>query len=263
VPAAETLTEPNPARAYGYLLGSRDNFEADRAAVRAGEAAYGPEGSEARRLPWLMAAANRDFLARAVSWAAGQGAGQFLDLGAGLPVREPYLNTHEAAPGTRVAYVDSDPVVVRHSRLQVHGSDLACALADLRDPGAVLRNPDVTSVIDPGQPLVLILGMVLHVMDSAQAAEVVAAYVSRLAAGSVVIVSAPRWARRGLWRQVRDAYRLVPLRNHTRGDLAAVMAGLELVPPGICPAGAWRPGWQDCPASGAAAYMLGVAGRKP
>jgi SAM-dependent methyltransferase len=262
VPAAGTLIQPNPARAYGYLLGSRDNFEADRQAIRNVEDAYGPEGSEARGLPRAMAAANRGFLTRAVAWAAENDVGQFLDLGCGFPVTGPFQNIHEAAPGARVCYVDRDPTVIRHSRLQFHGEGLACALADLRDPGAVLRHPEVTSILDLGEPAGLILGMVAHLMRAGRAAAVVEEYVSAMAPGSVVILSSARWDDRALWERVRDAYPLTVLINHTPDDLAAILGGLDLVPPGIAPAGAWRPGWADCPGTDAPAYILGAAGRK-
>ena len=53
----------------------------------------------------------------AVTWAARQGIGQFIDLGAGLPASP---SVHQAAravlPTARVAYVDIDPVVLSHAR---------------------------------------------------------------------------------------------------------------------------------------------------
>ena len=64
-----------------------------------------------------MARENRQFLGRAVSYVAGRGIGQFIDVGAGLPTA---VNTHDvacrAAPGARVAYVDNDPVVLAHAQ---------------------------------------------------------------------------------------------------------------------------------------------------
>ena len=56
---------------------------------------------------------NRAFLIKAAGWAARQGIGQFIDLGAGLPVSPA---VHQAAravlPAARIAYVDIDPVVL-------------------------------------------------------------------------------------------------------------------------------------------------------
>lgn len=264
MPHADTLTDPNPARAYGFLLGSKDNFQADRDAIKALEDAYGPPGSEARGLPRLIAAQNREFLARAVTWAAEQGIGQFIDLGAGLPVPQPHANIHEAAreviPGARVAYVDNDPTVIRHGRLQAAGAGLRYALADLTDAAAVWRHPEVATVIDLDQPAAVVFGMALHYFSAEAAREIVRDYAARLLPGSILIVSTPRWARRELWRRVREHYPLVELRNHSRSDLAQILSGLDLVPPGIVTGHCWRPGWQDCPTAGGLAYVLsGVA----
>jgi S-adenosyl methyltransferase len=57
---------------------------------------------------------NRAFVGHAVTWAAGQGIGQFLDLAAGLPT-SPAVHEAARAVNPRVCYVDNDPVVVRHA----------------------------------------------------------------------------------------------------------------------------------------------------
>src|SRR5712671_249572 len=101
---------PNVSRMYNYLLGGKDNFPADRAAV-----------SKILEIePGAAAAArqNRDFLRRAVRFLAGEaGIRQFLDIGAGLPAAG---SVHEvaqsAAPASRVVYADNDPVVLSHGR---------------------------------------------------------------------------------------------------------------------------------------------------
>ena len=57
------------------------------------------------------------FVAQAVAWAAWQGIGQFIDLGAGLRASPAVHQTARAAlPSTRVAYIDIDPVVLSHAR---------------------------------------------------------------------------------------------------------------------------------------------------
>src|SRR5215469_9322946 len=98
------------ARMYDYVLGGKDNYAADRAAMDAAlqvwpDMAYG-------------ARANRAFLRRAVTYlAADAGIRQFLDIGTGIPTAG---NTHEVAqavaPESRVVYVDYDPVVLAHAR---------------------------------------------------------------------------------------------------------------------------------------------------
>jgi hypothetical protein len=92
----------NQARIYDYLLGGKDNYEADRAAVQA-VLKIAPElGFTAR--------ANRAFLGRVVRHlAAEERIRQFLDIGTGIPTAG---NTHQiaqkVAPESRVVYVDYD-----------------------------------------------------------------------------------------------------------------------------------------------------------
>jgi hypothetical protein len=68
---------PNVARVYDYWLGGKDHFLADRAEAERLLGIYPPVRELVRE--------NRAFIIRAVSWAARQGTGQFIDLGAGLP----------------------------------------------------------------------------------------------------------------------------------------------------------------------------------
>jgi hypothetical protein len=83
------------------LLNGKDNFAADRE-VAERLLAVAPLAAEVTR-------ENRQFLARAVAWAANQGIRQFIDLGCGMPT---VPNTHETARAiaadARVAYLDND-----------------------------------------------------------------------------------------------------------------------------------------------------------
>jgi S-adenosyl methyltransferase len=101
-------TVPSPARVWDYLVGGKDNFAADRALAEQLLEAV-PE------MP-IVAQLTRQFIRRAVEeLVMVYGVRQFLDIGSGLPTAE---NTHEvaqrAAPESRIVYVDSDPVVIRH-----------------------------------------------------------------------------------------------------------------------------------------------------
>src|SRR6202451_3341414 len=104
---------PNVARVWNYLVGGRDNFEADRKAakllisVAPAVAGFG--------------LASRAFLRRAVTYLAAEaGICQFLDVGTGMPTAG---NTHEVAqavdPACRIVYVDNDPVVLSAARARV------------------------------------------------------------------------------------------------------------------------------------------------
>src|SRR4051794_30925726 len=88
----DLLTErAHSARAYDYLMGGKDNYEADRAIGDAAAAAW-----PAVR---LAVRANRAFMHRAARFAAGVGIRQFLDVGTGIPT-QPNLHqvVQEVAP---------------------------------------------------------------------------------------------------------------------------------------------------------------------
>ena len=153
------VTKPNVARMYDYWLGGKDNFEADREAAEAIR----------QRRPNVAAQAldNKKFQTRAISYVAGQGVRQFLDIGSGLPtspVRAEgagplWRATHEAAravvPDAMVGYVDCDPVAVAHSQaLLAKGSrEIVAVHGDMSRPGGdprARRHPP--GRVQPGRP---------------------------------------------------------------------------------------------------------------
>ena len=256
MPGLDT-SRPSIARAYDYLLGGKDNFPADRAMAEQILALY-PQTAQ-------MCRDNRAFITRATAWAARQGIAQFLDLGSGLPTRP---SVHEAArgvnPGARVCYVDNDPMAVVHIRaLMTKEAGVAAAAQDLADPAAVLADPGVTSVISLGGPVCLILASVLHFYEAARARAIVGSYVSRLAPGSAVVISCLRVDDPGLFDQGSANYTAAGVRNYTRAEMDSLFAGLELVPPGLALAQAWRAGLTTVPGKPAGpGYILGGAGLK-
>lgn len=73
-------TRPHPARMYNAYLGGKDNYAADREAVRQ-VLRVAPELRDTAR-------ANRAFLQRAVRFLVGEaGIRQILDIGTGHPIR--------------------------------------------------------------------------------------------------------------------------------------------------------------------------------
>jgi hypothetical protein len=232
---------PHPARVYGYWIGSKDNYEADRKAAE-----------EVIRLrPEVVAStrANRAFLGRAVRYlAADCGIRQFLDIGTGLPAPD---NTHQVAqranPACRVVYVDNDPVVLSYARaLLISTPQGSCdyADADLHDPGAIIAQARRT--LDFTQPVAILLLAVLHFLPDADGpAAIVAALAAGLAPGSCVAIShltadlAPQ--------QVTDAIGAynasVPVRvtARTHAQVTSLFGGLPLLPPGVVPVNQWRP----------------------
>jgi hypothetical protein len=119
---------PNMARVYDYWLGGKDHYAAYRAEAGRLLGIYPPLRDLVRE--------NRAFVTQAVTWAARQGIGQFIDLGTGLPASPAVHQTARAVlPSTRVAYIDIDPVVLSHAQaLLATGDGVAAVEADLRDP---------------------------------------------------------------------------------------------------------------------------------
>src|SRR5580704_16748202 len=110
IPDGTDISKANTARVYDYWLGGTHNFVADQDAARALIAVEPNVRGVAR--------ANRAFLARAVRFMSAAGIRQFLDIGSGIPTqRNVHEVAQEAAPGSRVVYVDYDEVAVAHSKL--------------------------------------------------------------------------------------------------------------------------------------------------
>ena len=260
------ITRPNGARIYDYLLGGKDNFAADRHAAEQFKALY-PDG-----LLEEIVTRNRVFLSRAVSWITHQGIRQFADLGAGLPLpsgtgpqrlRNIHETAREAARGTRVCYVDSDPVVVSHLQALACGEGITAVKQDLSVPAGVLGDPGFTSVIDLDRPAALILGMVAQLFPADLMRDVIAAYMARLDRGSFLVMSCPRWDDEVLFGRVAAAYESGRVWNHPEGTIEGFFGGMEVIPPGVKPARGWQAGWTDSLSPGGPAFALCGIGWKP
>jgi hypothetical protein len=230
----------HPARVYGYWLGGKDHFAADRMAAE----------EVIRRRPQVVdsARANRAFLSRAVLYLAGRrGVRQFVDIGCGLPAPG---NTHEVAQAvarqSRVVYVDNDPLVLSHARALLSSTpEGACGYvdADLRDPETILL--EAARSLDFSKPVAVLLLAVAHFLpDSDDPAGTVAELAAGLAPGSFIAIShltadfAPDAVNSGV-----AAYNaLVPARITARShaQVTALLGGLSLVPPGVVPVVEWR-----------------------
>ncbi|UGQ10284.1 SAM-dependent methyltransferase [Yinghuangia sp. ASG 101] len=234
-------TTAHPARMYDYYLGGKNNFAVDRAAADL----ILDAAPEAR----TVARAGRDFLARAVRFTAGRlGIRQYLDVGTGIPADG---NVHEVAqaviPESRVVYLDNDPIVLAHARALVSGDPrgrIATGQADLREPEAVLTAPAVRESLDFTQPVAVVLGMVLHfIRDSEDPAGLVARLCAPLAPGSALIVSHITYRSDALKKFAEEVYdrASAPVVPRTHEEVAALLAGLAPVDPGLVRATLWRP----------------------
>jgi hypothetical protein len=232
---------PSIARVYDYFLGGRDNFAADRELAQRLIGVFPPIPVTVRE--------NKRFLDRAVNWAAGEGIGQFIDVGCGMPTPP---NTHGSAragrPDARAAYVDSDPIVLSHLRglPAREQAGLTIVDGDVRDADRVLAA--VSAGLDLTAPSCLIMAALLHFFPVEAARELVARYAAALAPGSYVILTMGL-AEGPAADRFFDLYSRgpAPLYKHSAEAFASFFGALSLVPPGVADARAWRPRWPEAP----------------
>src|SRR6266700_5544443 len=127
------ITKPNIARVYDYFVGGKDNFAADRE--------FAHKAMELAPKAPLAAQNNREFLRRVVRFLVREaGITQIIDIGSGLPTAGNVSEVaHEINPAVRVAYVDNDPIVYRHSKALLSDAVTADIInGDIRDPAEVL-----------------------------------------------------------------------------------------------------------------------------
>ncbi|KPC95111.1 SAM-dependent methyltransferase [Streptomyces albus] len=240
-PQGIDLSVPSVSRMYDYYLGGSHNFEVDRQAARRAVEAW----------PGLpkVAQANRAFMRRAVRFAVQQGITRFLDVGSGIPT---FGTVHEAAHAlddrARVVYVDNDPVAVAHGRTVLSGDPrLGTVSADLRSPQDVLEAPEVEALLEPGEPVALLLVSVLHfVPDRDEPRACLAGLTRQLPPGSLLVLthasseSGPRRDGCAALREVYDAAN-APLVTRSKSQIQEFFEEFETVEPGLVPVPSWRP----------------------
>jgi hypothetical protein len=228
----------HPARVYDYWLGGKDNFAADR---EHGERQLGV-------VPHMRtyARGNRQFMVRAVRFLCDAGVRQFLDIGAGLPTSP---NVHEIAqqadPGSRVVYVDNDPMVFVHAEaLMAKGDTTAVVRADMRDVDDVLGQ--AAKLIDFRAPAGLMFVACLHHLeDEDDPVGLVARYLDAMAPGSYLVLShvtdeyAPEGFRKGRAQAREDGMVVAP---RGKDSILRMFNGRELLDPGLVLVSRWRPG---------------------
>ncbi|TVZ90278.1 S-adenosyl methyltransferase [Streptomyces sp. BK340] len=242
-PADRIDTEnAHSARIYDYILGGKDYYPADQ---EAGDAM----SREWPALPVHMRA-NRDFMNRAVRWLAEEaGMRQFLDIGTGIPTSP---NLHEiaqaVAPGSRVVYVDNDPIVLTLSQGLLASAPegrTSYIEADFRDPAAILQAPELRETLDLDEPVALTVIAIVHFMlDEHDAVGVVRRLLEPLPAGSYLAMSigTAEFAPDEVGRVAREyAARDMPMRLRTIDEAHEFFEGLDLVEPGIVQVHKWHP----------------------
>jgi S-adenosyl methyltransferase len=238
-PQGIDLDRPSAARMYDYYLGGSHNFAIDRHAAEQAMAMW-PD------LPLIMQA-NRAFLRRAVRFLVAQGITQFLDIGSGIPtVGNVHEVAQEADSGSRVVYVDIDPVAVAHSRAILAGNPLATVVhGDARDPNRLLELSEVQRLLDFRQPVAVLLIAVLHfVPDDADAYQLVRRLRDAITPGGYIAISHAsaegRPAESASHTQLY-ARTSTPMMMRSRSDIERLFEGLQIVEPGVVYLPLWRP----------------------
>jgi O-methyltransferase involved in polyketide biosynthesis len=137
--------------------------------------------------------------------------------------------------------------VLSHARALLATSDgVAAVEADLRDPAAVLADPQLRAVIDLREPVCVILAAVLHFLDADAARQVTAGYARLIAPGSCMAISVACYDDEALGKRLSAEYTAATWHNHPRADVDSFFAGLDLVGPGVTEAQTWR-AWMPQP----------------
>jgi S-adenosyl methyltransferase len=244
-PPSIDIDQPSAARMYDYYLGGTHNFAADRKAAEAIIAAI-PDVFDGCR-------ANRAFLQRVVRELAEAGVRQFIDIGSGIPT---VGNVHEvaqkAAPDARVVYVDIDPVAVLHAReLLADDERVTVIQQDMREPRRIFEHPDVARLINPDEPVAVLLMAVLHfVPDEQDPKGILAAIRAAMPVGSYVALS--HGVKDARPREASDAQQVYhrtanPLTVRTKQEVTDMFDGFEVLEPGVVYVSQWRPEPDDPP----------------
>jgi hypothetical protein len=252
---------PNVARIYDYLLGGKDNYQADRDAAERLKKIL-PEAELACRQ-------NRRFLERVVRFLVSRhGIRQIIDIGTGLPTQG---NVHQvaqdAAPDTRVVYVDYDRVVVRHAEALLARNDrVAVVHADLRTPRELITHGEMRKMIDFSQPVAILILATLHfITDDEQPDEIVRLLRSTMAPGSYLALSHitaddvdPKDSKSAQEIYASASARAIPRK---RGEILRFFEQMELMPPGLVNINAW-PAAGTWHSLGSSLLMYGGVARK-
>lgn len=260
-------TIAHAARIYDFLLGGTTNFEVDRqAAVYANEDM--PGGLDAAR---ANVGANRGFLGRTVRWLAGEAEiGQFLDIGTGIPNAD---NVHgvaqQIAPGARIVYVDSDPIVLAHAHDLLDSTtpgSTSFVAGDLRDPARILDRAGAT--LDFDLPVAVMVVSVLHFIDDIHDPYgLVAQLMAPLAPGSYLAIShgaadidADNMAEltRRLSERSRENFTW-----RTHEQVTRFFTGLDLIDPGVVLVDHWHPDPTTAAPGERLVPFYGAIARKP
>jgi len=249
-PQSADLTKPSVARVYDFYLGGKANWAIDRQ--------FGQSVLDKYPVLRPIAISNRLFLHRAVRRLVAHGVHQFIDIGSGVPTMG---NTHSVAdevePGSRVVYVDHEPVAVAHSQvlLEKDGDPERHAVinADFRNPDKLWQNAIETGVLDLEQPIAILLIAVLHVQQPGPDGEdispqVMQRYRELLSPGSYLAIShlsddgvPPEMDQKLVGIKQMYDNSSSPVIWRSRAEIGALFGDFEMMEPGMSWTYEWHP----------------------
>ncbi|GGU89901.1 hypothetical protein GCM10010182_00410 [Actinomadura cremea] len=243
-PSGFTPDVPSWPRVWNYWLGGKDNFPADRR--------YGDE--VARIMPGIrhQARAHRYWVCRVLRFLAIEGIDQFLQVGGVFPQNEddPEQITRRVRPGSQFVYADSDPLVLAHTRaLKCYPPGNGCEVVNAPPEDADAIVAWAAMYLDFDRPAAVLLPGILHLLPGDIARDLVAALADAVAPGSWIALAhpaglvAPREMRQAAARFEDCGGGTFTLRLPE--EVANLLHGLELIPPGVVEVGAWRPDLND------------------
>jgi len=167
-----------------------------------------------------------------------------------------------------VVCIDNDPVVLAHGRAMLHGvADTAIIEQDLRRPGGILADGEVCKLIDFDEPVGLLVVAILHfIADEDDPASLIGQLLDGLAPGSYVALSHATVDSRPESVKAERVYDRATAKAYarTRDQVQAMVAGLELVDPGLVWAPQWRPDPGTAPDEDPGrSHVYAVVARKP
>jgi hypothetical protein len=234
---------PHPIRMWDYMIGGKDNYESDRAAVR-----------QLLRI-WpdvmLIARAAEAFAHRASAWIArDQGLGQFLQMGTAIPIMNSFDGiVRDQLPDARFVYVTDDPITAAHARAvlaaRAPSNRLHVLRAEFRDAGEVLAQPWLRERLDFTTPMgVLLLGMLDYTRDDMRLRRALEQILDALAPGSPVVVlqylDFPD-PRVGEIVQSLLGDNRAEFTPRSPERINALLEGFELLQPGLVRITSWQP----------------------
>ncbi|MFF1417988.1 SAM-dependent methyltransferase [Streptomyces sp. NPDC058280] len=246
---------PSSARVHDFMLRGKDHYACDEGLGR----------TIVRHAPFLAASIRRDrnFVVSTVRELARAGLRQVIDLGCGLP-RKPFLHEVVAQhqPDARVLYVDQDPIVIAHADARLTGAApliVERLQADIIRPQTILSSPVLRTSIDLSEPVVLVVGSVLHHVPQPGARALLWAFSRVVAPGSIVILT--HWTGDFSPKAMGKAAGALtdaglPVYLRTEREIAGLFDGWDVMPPGVAPPETF-PG----PRAGSSSYA--VIGCKP